>query len=255
MIAILSESRKTIHVTIIVNQALTFASEYQKYNPGGVRMEARTGSVEVEQVSWPPEHSQALREYHAKGMSYSQIARALNARFATEYSRSAVLGRAKRMGLADTDQRRAQQPMLERMLRERAAQARSSGTKLSDTRPASQILSEFRPRKPAFAKVSPVELRCVDVSPRHLSLIELERKDCRYPYGGDEEGEAITFCGHPRRKGSSYCTPHFHLTRNAIIPTERAVREAPLRLVDVDRTLEKLMETNLHGTNQTQETV
>ena len=44
----------------------------------------------------------------------------------------------------------------------------------------------------------------------------LERGDCRYPYGGDEEGEAITFCGHPCRPGSSYCTPHFHLSRNPV---------------------------------------
>ena len=112
--------------------------------------------MDVEQVSWPPEHSQALREYHAKGMSYSQIAKALNARFAMAYTRSAALGRAKRMGLVGSDQTQAQQPMLERMLRERAAQARISGAKLSDTRPAGLILSEFGPRKPAFAKVKPL---------------------------------------------------------------------------------------------------
>ena len=64
----------------------------------------------------------------------------------------------------------------------------------------------------------PVKLRCVGIEPRHLSLTELERGDCRYPYGGDEEGEAITFCGHPRRAGSSYCSPHFHLSRNPVEP-------------------------------------
>jgi GcrA cell cycle regulator len=66
-------------------------------------------------------------------------------------------------------------------------------------------------------------LRCVAIEPRHLSVIELECGDCRYPYGGDEEGEAITFCGHPRRAGSSYCTAHFHLSRDPIVPAERAV--------------------------------
>ena len=64
---------------------------------------------------------------------------------------------------------------------------------------------------------------------RHLELIELEAGDCRYPYGGEEEGEAITFCGHPRRKGSSYCTPHFHLARNPDSPAERVPSVAPLR--------------------------
>ena len=210
--------------------------------------------MEVEQTSWPPEHSQALREYHARGMSFSQMAEALNARFAASYTRSAALGRAKRMGLAETDETRAQKPMLERMLRERAAEAKASGAKLSDTRPAGVILSEFCPLKRARAKVRP-KLRCVDVSPRHLSFIELDRKDCRYPYGGDEDGSVITFCGHPRREGSSYCTPHFHLTRDPAVLADRPVSRAPLRLVDTDEIPETVMETNAHGTNETQEAV
>ena len=85
---------------------------------------------------------------------------------------------------------------------------------------------------PVFKAIKPVKLRCVRIEPRHLSLIELERGDCRYPYGGDEEGEAITFCGHPRRPGSSYCTPHFHLSRDPIVPAERKVSIVSLRLVE-----------------------
>jgi len=86
---------------------------------------------------------------------------------------------------------------------------------------------------PVFKEIKPVKLRCVAIEPRHLSLIELERGDCRYPYGGDEEGEAITFCGHPRRPGSSYCTPHFHLSRDPIVPAERAVSTVSLRVVEL----------------------
>ena len=73
---------------------------------------------------------------------------------------------------------------------------------------------------PVFERVKPRKLRCVKLEPRHLSLTDLEHGDCRYPYGGDEEGEAITFCGHPRRNGASYCTPHFHLSCNPIPPSE-----------------------------------
>ena len=75
---------------------------------------------------------------------------------------------------------------------------------------------------PVLARAKAPKLRCVEIAPRHLSLVELEAGDCRYPYGGDEEGEAITFCGHPRREGSSYCTPHFHLTRGPGTLSERA---------------------------------
>ena len=84
---------------------------------------------------------------------------------------------------------------------------------------------------PVFERVKPKKLRCVKIEPRHLSLIDLEHGDCRYPYGGDEEGEAITFCGHPRRTGSSYCTPHFHLSRTPIPAPER-VMSALMRLVE-----------------------
>ncbi|WP_347710902.1 GcrA family cell cycle regulator [Bradyrhizobium sp. CB1650] len=55
--------------------------------------------------------------------------------------------------------------------------------------------------------------RCVGIKPRLISLLELAPGDCRYPYGGDKDGEEITFCGHPRQPGATYCTPHFHLTR------------------------------------------
>ena len=64
------------------------------------------------------------------------------------------------------------------------------------------------------------------------SLVDLERGDCRYPYGGDEEGEAITFCGHPRRPGSSYCAPHFHLSCRPGTPSERAAHIVLLRMIE-----------------------
>jgi GcrA cell cycle regulator len=84
---------------------------------------------------------------------------------------------------------------------------------------------------PVFERTEAVELRCVEIAPRHLSLIDLEPGDCRYPYGGDEDGEAITFCGHPRRQGSSYCTPHFHLTCGPGTASERTANTVSLRLV------------------------
>jgi GcrA cell cycle regulator len=46
----------------------------------------------MEPSNWAPEHSGALREYLALGMTYSEIARAINAKFNTHYTRSAVPG-------------------------------------------------------------------------------------------------------------------------------------------------------------------
>jgi GcrA cell cycle regulator len=175
----------------------------------------------MQSTDWAPEHSDALRQYLAKGMSYSEIADAINAKFKTTYSRSAALGRARRMGLGGSDQPKdglkpplSVKPPLLRRLRERYA-------------------AEFTRPMPIFERTETRKLRCVEIDPRHLSLIELERGDCRYPYGGDGEGEAITFCGHPRRKGSSYCAPHFHLTRGPGTASERAAGTISLRLVEV----------------------
>jgi GcrA cell cycle regulator len=173
----------------------------------------------MQSTDWAPDHSVALREYLAKGMSYSEIAQAINARFKTGYSRNAAIGRAKRMGLLGPNRPNdlpkpplsTQAPRL-RKLRERYA-------------------AEVMRPMPIFERAEPVKLRCVEIDPRHLSLCDLEPGDCRYPYGGDEEGEAITFCGHPRRQGSSYCAPHFHLTRGPGAVSERVVATVALRLV------------------------
>jgi GcrA cell cycle regulator len=175
----------------------------------------------MEPTNWTPEHSDALREYLTQGMSFSEIAEAINAKFRTAYSRNAAIGRAKRMGLAGPDRPksppRARPPRLGKLHELRSAEFRTS---------------EFIWPMPVLEKAKPVRLRCVEIEPRHLSLVELDRGDCRYPYGGDAEGEAITFCGHPRRPGASYCTPHFHLSRNPDAASERPASAVSLRIVE-----------------------
>jgi len=169
---------------------------------------------------WAPEHCQALREYLALGRSFAEIAKEINARFGTAYTRNAAIGRSKRMGLAGPERPRERpkapaKPGIAKVPKPRRCKA---GT---PPQPA-----------PVLARPEPVRLRCVGISPRLLSLVELEAGDCRYPYGGDRENEAITFCGHPRLAGSSYCEPHFRLTRGAGTASERAVFPVVLRLVE-----------------------
>lgn len=174
----------------------------------------------MEPTSWASEHSDALREHLAKGLSFSAVVKAINSRFGTTYSRSAALGRARRMGLTGDDRPK---PWLE---------ARPPNLQLvGEVRSAESRAPAFHWPAPVSERARPEKLRCVDVQPRHLTLIELERNDCRYPYGGDEEGKAITFCGHPSQPDSSYCTPHFHLSRNPIEPPERVASTASLRVV------------------------
>ena len=161
----------------------------------------------MELSNWAPEHSDALRKLIAKGLSFAEAARAINSRFNTSYTRSAALGRARRLRLGADDRQQPSMPTrpaeLDEVVERRAVNSRPPALPWP---------------MPVFKEVVPVKLRCVDIEPRHLSLTELERGDCRYPYGGDEENEVITFCGHPRRPGSSYCSPHFHLSRDPVEP-------------------------------------
>ena len=130
---------------------------------GGCQNENR--DKKVEQTNWAPEHSELLRELVARGLSYAEIANAINAKFRTCYSRNAAIGRAKRMGITESDRAKPQplprQPPLDKILERRPSESRAS---------------EFRWPMPNFERAEPVALRCVEVDPRHLSLLELERE-------------------------------------------------------------------------------
>ena len=171
------------------------------------------------QINWAPEHCDALREYLAKGMSHSEAANAINARFDTVYSRSAAIGRARRMGLAVSDEPK-KLPRLSQQL------------DAPGLRKVREPATESKSLPPISEPPDRVKLRCIQILPRHLPLVDLQAGDCRYPYGGDVEGEAISFCGHQQSEGSSYCIGHFHLTRGPGTASERAAVRVALRLVE-----------------------
>jgi GcrA cell cycle regulator len=174
----------------------------------------------MQSFSWTAEHSAALREYVVRGMSYAEAADALNARFGTAYTRNAALGRGKRLGLVLPPRREA------------APNPRKWAVMPSQVAPGKRRERDpDRAMAPAAIVAEPVKLRCVGVRPRLVSLVDLEDGACRYPYGGDKDGEAITFCGHPRFRSSPYCAPHFQLTRGPAAEAERAAGPVVLRLV------------------------
>ncbi|WP_441237554.1 GcrA family cell cycle regulator [Bradyrhizobium sp. 930_D9_N1_4] len=174
----------------------------------------------MEPGHWPSEHSDALRDYFLKGLSYAEIGWEINARFGTTYTRSAVVGRAKRLGLIAPA--RMTSPSIVPPLP-------GEGWQPSPRRMTLPYLNA--PPQSAMKPVARVELRCVGVQPRLIQLVELAGQDCRYPYGGDKDGEEVTFCGHPRQPGSSYCTPHARLTRKSGAASAHGAGPVVLRLV------------------------
>ncbi|MHC4052697.1 GcrA family cell cycle regulator [Bradyrhizobium sp. 25ACV] len=173
----------------------------------------------MEPGHWPSEHSDALRDYFLKGMSYAEIGRQINARFGTAYTRNAVIGRAKRLGLV----------IPEWIVSPSVAPYLPGEAPVSQRRAVLPNLNV--PPKSAMKPAVRLKLRCVGVQPRLIQLVDLERADCRYPYGGDKDGEEIAFCGHPRQPGSSYCAPHAGLTRRCGAASARVPGPVVLKLV------------------------
>lgn len=128
------------------------------------------------------ERSTDLALMLAAGKSFRQIGADLSARYGDNISRNACIGRARRMGLETAkpkrDPDRAPKPARPRKLR----------MVMNGSGPV-WIENRFAPAP---------TLRCIEIVPRHLTLMELGPNDCRYPYGGDSDNEPITFCGHQR---------------------------------------------------------
>lgn len=144
---------------------------------------------------WTPELSEALKVHVLAGLSFAQSAAKLNCDFGTKFTRNATIGRAHRLGLQYPRQpRKTPKPPkpLRRMPRLRIVDGNGNSNH-------KRIIETTYSDQP--------ELRCVEVIPLHLSLMDCD--GCRYPYGDGP----FTFCGHPKRDDTSYCPAHFQLTR------------------------------------------
>lgn len=199
--------------------------------------------------AWNDERDAYLRLCREQGMSFSQTQESINRKFQVYYSRNACIGRAKRIGIGESAQdiaRRRSQVAVKREEKKRyradnpervprrrrtygVVEPAPEAVPLAPIKPttiplgsiASRVVqaakkvdqekaqSERRPRGDMPHSADNRPIRCVEIEPRHLTLLELEPDDCRYPYG---EG-SITFCGHSKRGGSSYCEAHAELVR------------------------------------------
>ena len=125
------------------------------------------------QSTWVEAHSVALREYLDKGLSFAEIARALNQQFGTAYTRNAAIGRARRMGLSvplrptsDSVMSAPRRPDARRICQSRTRKLghvppKPSSTKASDTKPST------------VERAAALQLRCVAITPRHLALVDV----------------------------------------------------------------------------------
>ena len=125
-------------------------------------------------------------------LSLSEMAAAINAATGARFSRNAIAGQAKRLGL----------PL-------RRAPNRKNGERAASVRPTTRIVAvNLRRRKARALVCEPLEVAPPN-APDHLglTLFELTPETCRYPRGSD----SFTFCGQPVEAGRSYCGFHMRL--------------------------------------------
>src|ERR1700722_6245484 len=129
------------------------------------------------QSTWGVAHSDALRQYLDKGLSFAEIPRALNQQFGTAYTRNAAIGRARRMGLSvplpspsDSVMGSPKRPDARRICQSRTR-------KLSHVPPKPSPPKPSTPKPSTFKRAEALQLRCVAITPRHLSLVDLEAND------------------------------------------------------------------------------
>ena len=166
-------------------------------------------------VIWPDFNISALLELVPTGLSASQIANQLNKQLGTVYSRCAVIGKTRRLGLstrglAVLKEKRPDRPKRMRKTPQPSLAARALG------------------RNDCRNKPLPKEMIIPDLVPKHLTLIEVSEADgCRWPYGDGP----FTFCGHPRMRPQGvdsqsnpyfYCLTHFSMSVGNGTYSERA---------------------------------
>lgn len=153
-------------------------------------------------LRWNDIQSRALRAYVAEGYSYSRIAALINEEFKTSYSRNAAIGHGHRIGLTN---------------------------KCTIFRTPPQAYTRaprVRAPKPPVLPVETIQMRCAEVIPHNIGLLDLASDGCRFPYGDGP----FTFCNHTQFK-DSYCEAHFQLCRGAGTSSERAATKVSHQMV------------------------
>lgn len=160
-------------------------------------------------VLWPPEHDNTLAEL-LKQFSYRVAAEKMNAKFGTSYTSSAISGRLKRLGKG--------RPAIAPDPIGVAARKKAREERANARRRAKRQSGHSDPPRIAVPPREQTVMRCAEIDPLHISLLDLKPEDCRWPYGDRD----FTFCGHPQLEGSSYCGAHFFLSIGRGTISERA---------------------------------
>lgn len=168
---------------------------------------------------WTPEIDADLLKLTGEGTTYSEAAPILNAKYGTSFTRNALIGRASRLGgyiarrktlsPEEVEARKLARDRRRNEKRKKERQALGCTPRRSIPRPEREI----------------TVLRCAEIEPLYISLLDLNNKTCRWPYG---EGLHTTYCGHTKFAGP-YCAPHYFLSLGPGTSSEQAAHKVSER--------------------------
>lgn len=158
-------------------------------------------------TDWSDEQDARIANLYGT-MSFALITAEINAKFETKFTRSAVIGRAFRLGLSKG--------------KKKAPLSTARKTKGTVGSFAVGVITRIKRAKQKEATAGDgYKPKTVEVVSRDIALVDLEPNDCRFACN-EVDGKHL-FCGHPKQPGSSYCETHHALCWNKpIAATKRA---------------------------------
>jgi GcrA cell cycle regulator len=164
-------------------------------------------------IRWTPDRERRLRELWAAGHSGSVIARRLGGfDHCTDGGRSAVIGKANRLGLPPREtSTRTPHPLRKRLL---SIEGRN-------VRPNATIHVQVRPQLPT----SPLP-PATEYDRARVSFLDLDKHHCKWAVGDPTiVGHAQPlFCGKDRHPGTPYCAVHARRAFAAPQPRRQELR-------------------------------
>ena len=152
--------------------------------------------------TWTETRVKHMQDLWADGWSASQIARSLGG-----ITRNAVIGKIHRLGI----QRQGPSKPVKAVVEKSPIAIKNSS---SSTRTGVLSTQKIKARRQRM-KCDQVH---VEAKPKHIGLMDLNDKTCRFPYVIDG---VTTFCGCQKAEGSVYCAFHHNLCTNGQVAKDQ----------------------------------
>jgi len=153
-------------------------------------------------LTWTKERIERLKELWTEGLSASQIA----AELGEGVSRNAVLGKAYRLGLAQSEGKGASTPRQRKPTHPPDQAPAVEPPPQNNPHPAPMMSN----RPPAEAAELPRREEAVVPQSEGVTIMELRESTCRWPLG-DPTTPEFRYCGGGAISGLPYCAHHSQL--------------------------------------------